>query len=103
VNRQPASVPADAFEPNDSFERATRLIFEPRKGGRGGFAYLREWGPGTYPAPPHAGFSFITAGLVINADYYVFDVPASSVFRVPTVSVWNTDVPLDVTLYDSAR
>jgi hypothetical protein len=103
VIRQPAAMPRDAFEPNDSFEHAARLIFEPRKGGKWGFAYLREWGPGTYPATLHAVLSYVTLGFVINADHYVFDVPASSVFRVPTVSVWNTDVPLDVTLYDGVR
>ena len=103
VNRMPATMPVDAFEPNDSFERATRLIFESRKGGKFGLAYLYEWGPGTFPATLHAVRSFLTGGFVINGDYYIFDVPASSVFRIPTLSVWNTDVPLDVTLFDAAR
>ena len=40
---------------------------------------------------------------MINSDYFALEVPDSSVFRIPTLTIANTDLPLDVTLYDSAR
>lgn len=103
VTRQPAKVPLDAFEPNDSFETATNLIFEPRKGLFGMGWSITEWGPGIFQATLHAVLSFLTNGWVINPDYYALDVPESDLFRIPTVTIANTDLPLDVTLYDSAR
>ncbi len=51
----------------------------------------------------HTVRSYLMKGWAINPDYYALEVPESSVFRIPTVTVGNTDVPLDVTLYDSAR
>lgn len=103
VNRQPAKMPEDAFEPNDSFEKATNMIFEPRKGKFGVATLGSEWGPGTFQATLHAVRSFLVDGWAINPDYYALEVPESSVFRIPTVTIANTDLPLDVTLYNSAR
>jgi hypothetical protein len=39
----------------------------------------------------------------MNDDYFLLDVPASNVFRVPKVAVFDADIPLNVTLYDHAR
>lgn len=102
VTRKAAKVPQDVFEPNDSFDTASKMIFEPRRG-KFGVIRLREWGPGTFQATLHAMRSFLTRGWVINSDYYELEVPESNVFRIPTVTIANTDLPLDVTLYDSAR
>lgn len=106
VTRQPAQMPQDMFEPNDSFETATKMIFEPRKGRFGVFRL--EWGPGTFEATLHAVraawvMKDKASAWLINPDYYELDVPESSVFRIPTITIANTDLPLDVTLYDSAR
>lgn len=103
VTRQPAKMPEDAFEPNNSFETATKLIFEPRKGKFGVVRLASEWGPGTFEATLHAVLSYITGGWVINPDYYELEVPESSVFRIPTITIANSDLPLDVALYDSTR
>lgn len=103
VKLQPAKIPTDAFEPNDSFETATKFIFEPRKAKFGVVSRGVEWGPGMFPATLHSVRSFLMAGWTINDDYYELEVPESSVFRAPTVTIANTDLPLDVTLYDSGR
>jgi len=105
VTRQPATMPRDAFEPNDTFETATKMIFEPRKGGKFAAAIRlgTEWGPGTFDATLHSTLSFLATVPVINSDFYELEVPESSVFRIPTVTIDNIDVPLDVTLYDAAR
>jgi hypothetical protein len=104
VTQAAAKMPEDIFEPNNTFETAARLIFEPRKGGKFGyFPMLREWGPGTFQATLHTVRSHLLGKWTINPDYYLLDVPASSVFRIPTVTIDNTDLPLDVTLYNSTR
>ena len=52
-------MPEDVFEPNDSFETATNLIFEPRKGRFGVVLRLGpEWGPGTFQATLHSVLSY---------------------------------------------
>jgi len=96
VARQPAKMPLDAFEPNNSFETATRLIFLPRKGKFGVVPLRSEWGPGTFQATLHSVLSYMVIGWVINPDYYELEVPESSVFRIPTVTIAETDVPLHV-------
>jgi hypothetical protein len=103
VKLQPAKLPPDAFEPNDSFETATKFIFEPRKNKFGLASRGGEWGPGIFQATLHSVRSFLLAGSTINDDYYELEVPQSNVFRIPTVTIAHTDLPLDVTLFDSAR
>ncbi len=102
VRMKSAGLARDEFEPNDSFETAARLIFEPRP-----FPFIqqREWGPGTYDATLHRSLAtFVTGAAAINTDFYILEVPeARSALHVPEVSVFDADVPLNVTLYDSER
>jgi hypothetical protein len=104
VTIQAARVEADMFEPNDSFEQAAPLVFE-RSDPRWGIHRLREWGPGTFDATLHRTWApwFPSPLMRINKDYFQLEVPESSVFRRPTVSVFDTDLPVTVTLYDAAR
>jgi hypothetical protein len=99
VDRKPGFVPEDIFEPNDSFEQATRMLFEPRKKTPFGFFRRLEWGPGIFQATLHTGRWL----KFVNPDFYELEVPDSTVFRIPTVRIDNTDLPLNVTLYDEAR
>jgi hypothetical protein len=94
-------MPMDMFEPNDRFETATKLIFEPRKG----FIPVRlgaEWGPGIFSATLHRVRMF-PFSWIINPDFYELEVPASSVFKIPTVTIDHTDAPVNVTLFDAGR
>jgi hypothetical protein len=46
----------------------------------------------------------LTGPGAINEDYFLLNVPdASTVFHIPEVSIFDADIPLDVTLYDAAR
>ena len=99
VRVRPASLPRDAFEPNDSFATATLMRFEPSKGPLVP-SLRREWGPGIFDATLHTTRDFLTGGRVVNPDYYQFDVGQVSVFRIPTVTISQTDRPVTVTLYD---
>ena len=100
-----ARLPKDQFEDNDSFERAARLLFETSKWS----VYMaRSWGPGTYEASLHQDRGFPVAlnmppRWVMNDDYFRLEVPSSSVFRQPKVSVFDADVPVTVTLFDATR
>jgi hypothetical protein len=103
VRVQAASLPKDAFEPNDTFETATPMLFEPRKSPLVTTAAAREWGPGIFDATLHTTRSFLAGLRVVNPDYYRFDAGETSVFRIPTVTISQTDRPVTVTLYDEAR
>jgi hypothetical protein len=107
VRLSAANVPPDQFESNDSFDEAARMIFEPRKGlgGRfGGSVSIRpEYGPGTFDATLHATLSKLTNQVRINPDNFRLDAPAATVFRIPTVTIANADLPLDVSLFDAQR
>ena len=60
----------------------------------------KEWGPGTFDATLHR--NLVVSG--INEDYFVLEVPdASTVFHVPEVSIFDADIPLNVTLYNVSR
>lgn len=105
VTRQPATLPVDQFENNDSFEQASRMLFEIKRWTALG---LRSWGPGTYDATlhEHRTFSPVIGGgthLVMNDDYFRLQVPRNNLLQRPTISVFDADQPLDVTLYDEAR
>ncbi len=102
VTAAPAVMPLDRFEPNDRFETATKLNFLPRKGRFRPVRHGIEWGPGIYSATLHRVRMF-PVSWVINPDYYELEVPAASVFRIPTVTIAHTDAPVDVTLFDSGR
>lgn len=101
VNIKAAELPKDRFEPNDSFETAARMIFEPH------LIWTfdrREWGPGTFDATLHRNLPVLNGPGRINDDYFLLDVPdASTVFHIPEVSIFDADIPLNITLYDAAR
>jgi hypothetical protein len=101
VDVNAANLPSDAFEINDSFETAAHLIFEPRP-----FLtpHRTEWGPGSFDATLHRNCPSSGVLGTINDDYFELEVPdASTVFHIPEVSIEDTDIPLDVTLYDAGR
>ena len=105
VTRQATRMPMDMFEPNDSFEQATQLIFEPRKNPWMSPLFRKAYGPGTFQATLHADIliTYLDGRRSINPDYFELRVPESSVFHTPTVTIADTDHPLDATLYDSGR
>lgn len=104
-------LPPDAFEPNDSFDAATRLEFESTMGGAGGGIggvaigwrrHLGAWGPGTFPLTLHRWASLL-GWTFVNDDYFEFDVPRRTVFHIPLIEISDADEPLAVTLHDDAR
>lgn len=105
VTRQPASLPWDVFEKNDSFESAATMLFETNKWSP---FFTRSWGPGTYDATLHRELlysPFVGGGAKgsANVDYFRLDVPDRGIFRRPAVSVFDADQPVDLTLYDERR
>ncbi len=107
VSRVSAPLQQDFFENNDSFEQCPTFHFITNKW----FAAtgLRTFGPGTYDATLHQerGISPIIGGgskLVMDDDFFRLIVPNTlNVFTRPTVSVFDTDVPVNVTLYTSTH
>lgn len=97
-----AELPGDIFEPNDSFEAAAPMAFRASKWVP---LALRPFGPGTFDATLHLSKHWWVLGgpRMMNDDYFRFSVPESNVFGQPTISVFDADIPLDVTLYDAAR
>jgi hypothetical protein len=106
VRRTPAPLDRDLFEENDSFERAARMSFQASGGVRW---RISEFGPGTYDATLHAErgvFVDLRPGRRrpgTNDDYFRFDVPAGLPLTRPTISVTDSDLPVDLTLYDAAQ
>ena len=90
----------DMFEPNDSFDTATRMAFLARR------PWMRtlvpEWGPGRFDATLHRPRTPL-GWFYVNSDYYRLDVPARAIFSVPSFTVSDTDEPVDVVLYDAAQ
>src|SRR5262249_40911263 len=106
VTPRPAKIEKDIFEPNDSFNQATKLVFEvdyrdvlvnPE----------RAWGPGEFDATLHIGWdsssSFVNPKFGVNPDYFKFDVPARTGKLKSHIYISHTDYPVDVTLYDKDR
>jgi hypothetical protein len=105
VTRRAEALTGDVFEANDDFDQASRLLFEA----------VRDipittvtFAPGAYDATLHqergASLNPHERPLVMDDDYFRLDVPAAdAVLRRPTVSVFDSDAPLDVTLYDAAH
>lgn len=107
VSRVAVPLKPDYFESNDSFDHCPTFHFIFNK-----WLYafgLTTFGPGTYDATLHQerGISATLDGsakLVMDDDYFRLLVPDTLyVFTRPTVSVFNTDVPVSVTLYNQAR
>lgn len=94
-----ARLAPDAFEPNNSFETATPLRFEPPLGL---FRHaLWEWGPGSFELTLHE--ARVLDRFVANVDFFRLDVPSSNVFRIPSLTISGADEPVDITIYDAVR
>lgn len=111
VHLTPKPLGPDEFEPNDSFDTATELTF------------LEVWHPfkprpfptkNDPPAPPEpkpsiwgpGGFNLTlheNRNRVISPDYFRFKAPRKNETEVPRIAISQTDSPIDVTLFDSAR
>ena len=102
VRLTPAPLGADNFEANDTFESATNLVFERHKKSLGDSLAL-EWGPGTFDATLHTTPNFLTGKTAINPDFFRLKVPPPAAFRIPTVSIAQTDAPVEVMLFDASR
>ena len=101
VQLQPLPLAPDMFEPNDSFATATRLIFKPHPSTEFK-VFAVEYGPGTFEATLHNFRNLFDIEPVINNDYYRLEVPGGlNILYIPAVKIWQTDFPVDVTLYDS--
>ena len=104
VNRARTPLTADIFEVNDSFDQAPRLLFEPARWSR---RELNTFPPGSYDATLHQERGVLARGgqgpLLMNDDYFRLDVPAGLTVARPTVSVYDADQPLNITLYDTAH
>jgi len=94
-----AVIKADIFEPNDSFDSATRLLFDPPSP----FSIFPSWGPGNYDATLHQRLIPGIGFLAVNEDYFALHVPPETNNRISQVSVYKADHPLDVSLYDSSQ
>jgi hypothetical protein len=107
VHVDEADLGPDEFEPSNSFEEAPVLTFEaaPRSPFQMGWVLgRREWGPGTYPATLHrATGSGPLGSAFVNRDIYRLEVPHSTVFREPTLTIRDSDEPLTVELLDADR
>ena len=102
VTPRPFTVERDIFEPNDSFDSATRLRFTSPKPP---FEIVAlGWGPGEFDATLHRRIVPVINQFRINSDFYTFDVPAGlGNLLVPTFAVFDADLPVDVTLFDADR
>ena len=104
VTQTPSSLPADIFERNDTFEQAPLLLFESARWTQFG---LHTFAPGSYDATLHQERGISLHGgqgpLLMNDDYFRLDVPAGPEISRPTLSVFDADAALDVTLYDAAH
>lgn len=89
----------DYLEPNDSFERATRLQFVAP--GKLGVSLFRNvHGPGWFDLTLHTTTAPSTTA---DRDFFRFDVPTSAAkLQIPKITV-HSDEPVTVTLYDAAR
>jgi hypothetical protein len=95
VDLKPEALQPDMFEPNDSFETATKFrVADPPKPWEVA-SVARVHGPGTYNLTLH------TAG---DRDFFRIEVAASAnPLKVAVVRVARADAPLDVALLDSAH
>jgi subtilisin family serine protease len=96
---RPGRLDPDAFEANDSFETATRLRVVG-SGSLSGLFDLLGHGPGSFPLTLHS----LGAGpATSDEDFFSVDVPdAVGVLQIPRLTV-DSDEPVDVTVFDSAR
>ena len=94
----PFTLLADEFEPNDSFDGATR--FTARSIHQGGDVTL---GPiaGIFDVP--AGTYDLTIHNPSNPDFFGIRTGAARESTRPILRIGKTDAPMDVTLYDESR
>lgn len=111
VHLTPKPLEPDEFEPNDSFDSATELTFlevwrpfKPRP-----FPTKDDpspppepkptiWGPGGFNLTLHEN-----RNRAISPDYFRFKAPRKNETKIPRIAISQTDSPIDVTLFDSAR
>jgi hypothetical protein len=94
VNLKPAPIEPDMFEPNNSFEQASKFRLRVPGAPSPGIIELFRNGPGRYPLTIH------------NADRDFFHIqvdPPGALPMLATIRISESDVPLDVIVYDSAR
>jgi hypothetical protein len=94
VTLKPAPIEPDMFEPNNSFEQATQFRLRVPGAASPSIPELFRKGPGRYSLTIH------------NADRDFFHVqvdPSGALPMLATIRISESDVPLDVILYDSAR
>jgi len=92
VSLKEAPLPADEFEPNESFETSTRIR-------------LVELGaPESIGVNLHPGGIYdLTLHTPNDKDFFRIDPVATNPLSVPMVRISLTDLPLDITLFDAAR
>lgn len=101
VNLTGANLQPDQFEANDSFDSAANIVFD-RPASASPFVPLHPtWGLGIYQNTLHVNVR--PWGSWIDQDFFFLNVPSSSVFRIPTVILSDTDTPITVELFDAAR
>jgi hypothetical protein len=99
VTPKPATIREDIFEPNDSFEGAAPLHFEPLA-----FPALRAWGPGDYQATLHRERGPLFPIMALNEDYFELNVPPFGAdLRQSQVVISGADQPIDIELFDESR
>lgn len=97
----PLSIERDRFEPNDTFETATHIVFVPSRWRTIG----NVWGPGDFDLTLHAQQVAFADHIrtVVNSDYFQLDVPANDGKTRSHVYVSRTDYPIDIELFDAQR
>lgn len=102
VTLSPFALTPDQFERNDSFDQAPRLLFESPTPP---ILQLFTWYPGKYDATLHIDprIMFSPGKSAINPDFFRLEVPSIKGLSIPTVTISDTDFPVDVELFDSAR
>lgn len=102
VNPLPWPVKPDRFEPNDTFDTATRLRFR-----RTPLDSIAGNGPGTLDLTLHEEFR--NSDTVpwekkrwMDRDYFVFDAPAAQGHALPWIGL-TSEVAVNVTLYNEDR
>lgn len=94
VTLKPAPIEPDMFEPNDSFEQATRFRLHVPGAPVSIYPELLANGPGRYPLTIHHG----------DRDFFHISVdPPGALPMLATVRLSESDVPLDVVVYDGNR
>jgi hypothetical protein len=100
-----ATIAADQFEPNDSFETAAALLFHVSQ--RAKYVALSRpwWGPGEFGATLHSGFVQVGQFWMEfwDTDFYLLDGRIELGAQQRICEVYNADEAIDVIFYDHER